>query len=221
VAFAAESDHTRGMTLAGSPEAYLAGLSISGSLIAAIGAQNAFVLRQGLTGLHVALVVTVCVLLDVALMTVGVSGVATSLGRRPWALEGLALAGACFLAWYGFGAARRAWLGASLLSASGDAAGSARRAFLQTLSVSLLNPHVYLDTVLLVGSVGAQQPSALRPAFIAGACTASLGWFVSLGFGARMLAPVFARAAAWRALDALVALIMWTVAITLALKALC
>jgi L-lysine exporter family protein LysE/ArgO len=77
---------------------------------------------------------------------------------------------------------------------------------------------VYLDTVLLVGSVGAQQPSGLRPAFLAGACTASLGWFASLGFGARMLAPVFARPAAWRVLDALVALIMWTVAITLALK---
>jgi len=186
----------------------------------AIGAQNAFVLRQGLTGLHVALVVTVCVLLDVALMTAGVGGVAGSLGRRPWALEMLALAGACFLGWYGFGAARRAWSGVSHLSASSGAARSARSALLQTLAVSLLNPHVYLDTVLLVGSVGAQQPSGLRPAFVAGACTASIGWFASLGFGARMMAPVFARPAAWRALDALVALIMWTVAMTLVLKAL-
>jgi len=208
------------MRLAGSPEAYLTGLFLGLSLIVAIGAQNAFVLRQGLTGLHVALVVTVCVLLDVALMTAGVGGVAGSLGRRPWALEMLALAGACFLGWYGFGAARRAWSGVSHLSASSGAARSARNALLQTLAVSLLNPHVYLDTVLLVGSVGAQQPSGLRPAFVAGACTASIGWFASLGFGARMMAPVFARPAAWRALDALVALIMWTVAMTLVLKAL-
>jgi L-lysine exporter family protein LysE/ArgO len=207
------------MHLAGSPEAYLTGLFLGLSLIAAIGAQNAFVLRQGLTDLHVALVVTVCVLLDAVLMTAGVSGVASSLAHRPWALEVLALAGACFLGWYGFRAARRAWSGVSLLGASGGAAQSARRALLQTLAVSLLNPHVYLDTVLLVGSVGAQQPSGLRPAFLAGACTASLGWFTSLGFGARMMAPVFARPAAWRALDALVAVIMWTVAMTLVLKA--
>jgi L-lysine exporter family protein LysE/ArgO len=207
------------MRLTGVPEAYLAGLFISFSLMVAIGAQNAFVLRQGITGVHVALVVTVCVLLDVILMAAGVGGVAASLAHRPWALEVLALAGACFLGWYGFGAARRAWSGVSLLSASGGAAQSARRALLQTLAVSLLNPHVYLDTVLLVGSVGAQQPSGLRPAFLAGACTASLGWFTSLGFGARMMAPVFARPAAWRALDALVALIMWTVAMTLVLKA--
>jgi L-lysine exporter family protein LysE/ArgO len=103
--------------------------------------------------------------------------------------------------------------------ARGANAAAARRALLQTLAVSLLNPHVYLDTVLLVGSVGAQQPSGLRPAFLAGACTASLGWFASLGFGARRLAPVFARPAAWRAFDALMALIMWMVAITLVLKA--
>ena len=208
------------MRLAGSPEAYLTGLFLGFSLIMAVGAQNAFVLRQGLTGLHVALVVAVCVLLDVALMTAGVGGVAGSLAQRPWALEALALTGACFLGWYGFGAARRAWSGVSHLSASSGAARSARSALLQTLAVSLLNPHVYLDTVLLVGSVGAQQPSALRPAFLAGACTASIGWFASLGLGARMMAPVFARPAAWRAFDALVALIMWTVAMTLVLKAL-
>ena len=158
------------MKLDGSPQAYVTGLLLGASLIAAIGAQNAFVLRQGLTGLHVALVVTVCVLLDATLMTAGVAGVGASLGHRPWALEVLALTGACFLGWYGLGAARRAWSGLSLLSASRGATGSARRALLQTLAVSLLNPHVYLDTVLLVGSVGAQQPLALRPAVLAGAC---------------------------------------------------
>jgi L-lysine exporter family protein LysE/ArgO len=218
LAFTPESHDTVGVQLTGPSQAYVTGLFLGLSLIVAIGAQNAFVLRQGLTGLHIPLVVTVCVLLDAALMTAGIGGVAASLGHRPWALEALALAGACFLGWYGVGAARRAWSGASRLTASCDAARSARRTLLQTLAVSLLNPHVYLDTVLLVGSVGAQQPSALRPAFLAGACTASLGWFTSLGFGARMLAPAFASPAAWRVLDALVALVMWSIATTLVLR---
>lgn len=207
--------NTRGMRLSGPSEAYLTGLLLGASLIVAIGAQNAYVLRQGLSRLHVPLVVSVCVLLDAALMTLGVSGVAISLARAPWALEALAIAGACFLGWYGIGAARRACSGESLLSAAAGATPSARRTLLQTLAVSLLNPHVYLDTVLLVGSVGAQQPSALRLDFLAGACTASLGWFTGLGFGARVMAPVFARPTAWRVLDTLVALTMWTIALTL------
>lgn len=207
------------MWFGGSPQAYLTGLLLGASLIVAIGAQNTYVLRQGLTRLHVPLVVSVCVLLDVVLMTAGVSGVAASLAAYPWALAALALAGAVFLGWYGFTAARRAWSGESLLAASAAAAPSARRALLQTLAVSLLNPHVYLDTVLLVGSVGGQQPSSLRPVFLAGACTASLGWFTGLGFGARFLAPLFARPAAWRVLDTLVALIMWALALTLLLGA--
>ena len=202
----------------GSLQAYATGLSLGLSLIVAIGAQNAFVLRQGLSGAHVALVVGVCVLLDVALMSAGVGGVSTVLNRSPWTLDAVALAGAGFLGWYGFGAAQRAWRGESLVAASSATAGSARRVLAQTLTVSLLNPHVYLDTVLLVGTVGAQQPHGLRLAFLAGACSASLGWFVSLGFGARMMAPVFARPAAWRALDALVALVMWTLATALLMK---
>ena len=204
----------------GSLQAYATGLSLGLSLIVAIGAQNAFVLRQGLSGAHVALVVGVCVLLDVALMSAGVGGVSTVLNRSPWTLDAVALAGAAFLGWYGFGAAQRAWRGESLVAASSATAGSARRVLAQTLAVSLLNPHVYLDTVLLVGTVGAQQPHGLRLAFLAGACSASLGWFVSLGFGARLMAPVFARPAAWRVLDAFVALVMWTLATTLLLKTL-
>ncbi len=204
----------------GSLQAYATGLSLGLSLIVAIGAQNAFVLRQGLSGAHVALVVGVCVLLDVALMSAGVGGVSTVLNRSPWTLDAVALAGAAFLGWYGFGAAQRAWRGESLVAAASATAGSARRVLAQTLAVSLLNPHVYLDTVLLVGTVGAQQPHGLRLAFLAGACSASLGWFVSLGFGARLMAPVFARPAAWRVLDAFVALVMWTLATTLLLKTL-
>ena len=208
------------MADAASLQAYLTGLSLGLSLIAAIGAQNAFVLRQGLSGAHIPLVVTVCVLLDVALMSAGVGGVSTALSRSTWMLNGIALAGAGFLGWYGLGAAQRAWRGESLLAASSATARSAGHVLSQTLAVSLLNPHVYLDTVLLVGTVGAQQPHGLRLAFLAGACTASLTWFVSLGFGARVMAPVFARPAAWRALDALVALVMWTLATTLLVRTL-
>jgi L-lysine exporter family protein LysE/ArgO len=199
----------------GSSAAYATGLLLGASLIVAIGAQNAFVLRQGLSRMHVPLVVTVCVLLDVVLMTIGVGGLAVSIGRDRSALEAAALAGACFLGWYGFGAARRACSGECLHAGSRAGAQSARGALAQTLAVSLLNPHVYLDTILLVGCVGARQPAALRPAFLAGACTASLGWFTGLGFGARLMAPLFARPGPWRVLDALVALTMWTIALML------
>ena len=204
--------------VAGSIRAYATGLSLGISLIMAIGAQNAFVLRQGLARSHVPLVVAVCVLLDAILMTVGVSGVAGALGRTPWALAAVAIAGAGFLGWYGLAAAQRARSGTSALAIGSAGPRSAPQVLAQTLAVSLLNPHVYLDTVLLVGSVGAQQPGALRLAFLAGSCSASLGWFASLGFGARMLAPLFARPHAWRVLDALVALVMWSVAADLLLK---
>lgn len=198
-----------------SPGAYVTGLVLGASLIIAIGAQNAFVLRQGLVRAHVALVVALCVLIDVVLTTIGVDGLAASLGRNPLALEGLAVAGACFLGWYGLGAGRRACSRQSLSAAPAGGARSARAVLLQTLAVSLLNPHVYLDTVLLIGSIGVQQPAPLRPAFLAGVWTASAGWFASLGFGSRLLAPVFAHPVAWRVLDALVAVIMWGLALTL------
>jgi len=195
--------------------AYVTGLVLGGSLIIAIGAQNAFVLRQGLLRVHVALVVGVCILIDVALTTAGVGGLSASLGHEPLALQGLAVAGACFLGWYGFGAARRACSRQSLSAASGAGPKSARTVLLQTLAVSLLNPHVYLDTVLLIGSVGVQQPAPLRPAFLVGVWTASVGWFTGLGFGSRLLAPIFARPIAWRVLDAVVAIVMWSIALTL------
>ncbi len=203
------------MTTSVSARAYLTGLILGASLIIAIGAQNAFVLRQGLLRAHVALVVVLCVLIDIALTTVGVGGLSASLGRNPLALEALAVAGACFLGWYGLAAARRACSTRSLAAASSGRVQSARSILLQTLAVSLLNPHVYLDTVMLIGSVGVQQPAALRPAFLAGVWTASCGWFTSLGFGSRLLAPIFARPIAWRVLDALLAIVMWGIALTL------
>jgi len=198
-----------------SSSAYVTGLVLGASLIIAIGAQNAFVLRQGLLRVHVPLVVIVCILVDVVLTTLGVDGLSASMGRNPLATGGLAVAGAFFLGWYGIGAARRACSSQSLSAAPAAGTRSARGVLLQTLAVSLLNPHVYLDTVLLIGSVGVQQPASLRPAFLAGVWTASFGWFASLGFGSRLLAPIFARPIAWRLLDALVAVVMWGIALTL------
>lgn len=196
--------------------AIAAGFGLSLSLIVAIGAQNAFVLRQGLRREHVGAVVALCISLDIALMAAGVAGVATALGRYRTALDAMALAGAGFLAFYGLQAARRALQHHALTARSDGAAQPRRQVLLQTLAITLLNPHVYLDTVLLVGAIGAQQPPALRPAFVVGAGAASTLWFAALGVGARWLTPLFARPIAWRVLDAAVALTMWTLAALLA-----
>lgn len=196
-----------------SASSFLAGFGLSLSLIVAIGAQNAFVLRQGLRREHVGAVVLVCAALDVVLMILGVSGVAAAFGRHPAALAAMAIGGAAFLGFYGVQAVRRALRPLALQTAQQAQAAPALRSVLaQTLAITLLNPHVYLDTVLLVGAVGAQQPAALRPLFLLGTGLASCVWFSALGYGARLLAPVFARPRAWRALDAVVALTMFALA---------
>jgi len=185
-----------------------AGLSLGASLIVAVGAQNAFVLQQGLRREHVGPVVALCLGPDAILMTLGVGGIAATLGAHPALLAALGWAGAAFLLWYAWQAARRALSGQALVTRTDGAARPLRPVLLQALACTLLNPHVYLDTLLLVGAVGAQQAPALRPAFVAGCVAASAIWFTSLGFGARLLAPVFARPAAWRWLDGGVALTM-------------
>ncbi|MFP4593553.1 LysE/ArgO family amino acid transporter [uncultured Ralstonia sp.] len=186
----------------------LQGLALSLGLIVAIGAQNAFVLRQGLRREHVGSVVLFCAVMDALLIAAGVLGMAQALGDRPGLARALALAGAVFLAVYGWQALQRARR-TSQLSASGDGAGLTRGgALAQAAAFTLLNPHVYLDTMLLVGTVGAQQPGALRGWFVAGASSASVLWFVLLGFGARKLAPWFARPRAWQVLDGLVGVTM-------------
>jgi len=192
--------------------AFVQGLALSLGLIVAIGAQNAFVLRQGLRREHVGSVVAFCAVADAVLVAAGVLGMAQALGERPGLARLLALAGAAFLLWYGGCALSRARR-PGRLQASGEGQRVARGAVLaQAAAFTLLNPHVYLDTVLLVGSIGAQQPAPLRVWFVAGASTASLCWFALLGFGARWLAPWFARPRAWQVLDALIGLTMWTLA---------
>lgn len=188
---------------------FLTGLTLSLGLIVAIGAQNAFVLRQGLRREHVLSVVLFCALADAALITAGVLGMAQALGDKPGLAKAMALAGAAFLAWYGWQALRRARQASQLQTTPHGEGLSLGAAMAQAAAFTLLNPHVYLDTVLLVGSIGAQQPRALQGWFIAGSCMASVGWFTALGFGARWLAPLFARPRAWQVLDTLIGLTMW------------
>ena len=191
---------------------FVQGLALGLGLIVAIGAQNAFVLRQGLRREHVGPVVLFCAASDALLISAGVLGMAQALGNSPGLARALALGGAVFLAVYGWRALQRA-RAPQRLEASAEGQGLSRRAALaQAAAFTLLNPHVYLDTVLLVGSIGAQQPLALQPVFVAGASVASLGWFTALGFGARWLAPWFARPRAWQALDGLIGLTMLTLA---------
>jgi len=190
----------------------LQGLAVSLGLIVAIGAQNAFVLRQGLRREHVGSVVLFCAAADAALITAGVFGMAQALGQRPDAARVLALAGAVFLACYGWKALWRMRQPEKLQAAAGGEGLSRLAAVAQAAAFTLLNPHVYLDTVLLVGSMGAQQAAPLRGWFVAGASVASAVWFGALGFGARWLAPWFARPRAWQVLDGLIGLTMWVLA---------
>ena len=183
------------------------GATLGLTLIVAIGAQNAFVLRQGLRREHVGAIVAFCALADALLMVAGVAGLAQLLGDRPALALWLTAGGAIFLAIYGLRALRRALKPAALQAAEGTAAITLPQALMQTAAFTLLNPHVYLDTVVLVGTVGAQMGQA-RWWFAAGAGSASVLWFTSLGYGARLLAPVFARPRAWQVLDALIGVTM-------------
>lgn len=190
----------------------LTGFALSLGLIVAIGAQNAFVLRQGLRREHVGLVVGFCAACDLALIAAGVAGLGAVLGTAPRLVTVLSLGGAGFLGWYGVSALRRALRPERLQAGPGGAALTRAGALARVAGFTLLNPHVYLDTVLLVGSVGAAQPAAAHLPFVLGAGLASAVWFVSLGFGARFLAPLFARPLAWRVLDLLIGAMMLTLA---------
>jgi L-lysine exporter family protein LysE/ArgO len=189
--------------------AMAAGFGTGLSLIVAIGAQNAFVLRQGIRRDAVPSVVTICATSDAVLIALGVGGVGAVVGTRPAALTVVGLVGGGFLLCYGGLAARRA-LRPSAMRTAGPPAGSRRRTVLSCLALTWLNPHVYLDTVLLLGSVAAGH-GALRWDFGLGAVLASVCWFAALGFGARLLRGLFARPSSWRVLDGLVAATMVTV----------
>ena len=194
---------------------WLAGFTICFALVASIGAQNLFVLRQAVTGRDVSVCVAWCVFSDALLVGLGVAGMAQLLENMPVLAQALSLGGAVFLLCYGLLAWSRLlpWRGAAKVKVAAAAHPPSRRAVLGALAaITLLNPHVYLDTVVLMGSMGARQPGAFQAAFVTGAASASLAWFLCLAFAGRKLQTVFARPQAWRALDALTGAMMLALA---------
>ena len=196
-----------------------AGFGLGAGLIVAIGAQNAFVLRQGIRREHVLAVVVTCVACDWALITLGALGSGSVIARFPLVTTLAAWGGAAFLGVNGAMALRSALRPGTLEAADAPQRPTTTTASAigATLGVSLLNPHVYLDTIVLIGGIAAQYEFALRGWFAMGAGIASLAWFSAIGFGARLLAPVFHKPAAWRILDLFVAGVMWWIAATLVL----
>ena len=194
-------------------QSYLNGLLVAFGLIMAIGTQNAFVLAQSLRREHHLPVAAFCVVCDALLVAAGVFGLATLLAQNPLLLSVARWGGAVFLLWYGTQALRRAFSKSSLEHSANQTARSLKAVMLSALAVTLLNPHVYLDTVLLIGSLGAQQ--SVPGAYVVGAASASLMWFFTLALGAAWLAPWLARPNTWRILDLLVAVMMYAVAIQL------
>jgi len=194
--------------------AALAGLGLGLSLIIAIGAQNAFVLRQGLRREHVLLVVVVCALSDAVLIVAGIAGLGALIEQADWLLVVIRIAGAVFLTWYGISAARRALKPKTLEATEGGDSMTWVAALTTVLALTWLNPHVYLDTVVLLGSIGGTYGD-LRWWFAAGAVTGSILWFSALGFGSRALRPLFAKPIAWRVLDVVIAVVMIGLAVSL------
>ncbi|HWT70446.1 MAG TPA: LysE/ArgO family amino acid transporter [Pseudomonas sp.] len=194
-------------------QSYVNGLLVAFGLIMAIGTQNAFVLAQSLRREHHLPVAALCMLCDAILVAAGVFGLATVLAQNPTLLAVARWGGAVFLIWYGSQALRRAFSKQSLQQGENQTVRSLRAVMLSALAVTLLNPHVYLDTVLLIGSLGAQQTEP--GAYVVGAASASLLWFFTLALGAAWLAPWLARPSTWRILDLLVAVMMFAVALQL------
>lgn len=195
----------------------LSGFATGLTLIIAIGAQNAFVLRQGLRREHVLPVVLVCAVADALLITAGVAGLGVLVSGHPVALDVTRYGGAAFLSGYGLLAIRRVFRPGAM-TASERSAGTLSAALLACLAFTFLNPHVYLDTVVLLGSIANQHGPDGRWLFGIGAAAGSVVWFFALGYGARRLSPFFARPRAWRVLDGLIAVVMLGLATSLVLS---
>ena len=199
--------------------AYLQGFGTGAGLIIAIGAQNAFVLTQALARNHGLTVALTCAVSDALLITVGLTGMGLALQAHAAFVVWATWLGVLFLFWYGLRSFRSAF-GNSSLEPQARVRMGLGATLAATLAVTYLNPHVYLDTVLLLGSIGGRYPVPERILFGAGAATASLAWFLTLGLGAPLLLPLFRHPKAWAVLDVLVGLTMWTVALSLAIPAL-
>ncbi len=189
---------------------FLAGLS----LIVAIGAQNAFVLRQGLLKKHVLVIVLICAISDATLIILGVLGLGALISALPWLLEVIRWMGVAFLVWYGSTSLKRFMKNESLKAAEAGS-GALKQTVLTTLALTFLNPHVYLDTVIFIGGI-ANQFGDQKWFFVIGAVTASFVWFFSLGFGASKASVVMSKPAFWKILDISIAAVMFSLAITLA-----
>lgn len=193
------------------------GLGLGLSLIVAIGAQNAFIIRQGVRGQHVFAVVALCAASDAILIAAGIGGFGFVLAAAPAVVTVVRYAGVAFLACYGFLALRRALRAGSMAAAEPGATGALGAVVVTCLALTWLNPHVYLDTVLLLGSVANSYAHPDNWFLGAGAMLGSIVWFTALGYGARLLGPLFTRPLAWRILDAAIALVMFGLAIGLVL----
>ena len=192
----------------------LKGLATGGSLIIAIGAQNAFVLSQGLRKQYNNLVAITCCTVDMLLIIAGIAGMGALIANSPYLMLAAALLGGGFLTVYGVIALKSA-ISPKVLRAQHSSLNSRKAAVLTTLAISLLNPHVYLDTVILIGSIGGQYPASEKWWFAAGASLASAIWFFSLSWGATKLAPYFEKPITWRVLDSVICLIMFSIALSL------
>jgi L-lysine exporter family protein LysE/ArgO len=194
--------------------AAIAGFTLGLSLILAIGAQNAFVLKQGLRREHVFWICLLCAASDAVLILLGVTGLSVLIRQAPWLAPLMRYGGAAFLLYYGGRSFYAAWKSSATLVPAADGAKPLSTTLLACAALTWLNPHVYLDTVLLLGSVSTQFGDA-RWWFAAGAMSASAVFFFALGYGAALLRPIFARPVSWRVLEVLVGLTMWTIALKL------
>ena len=195
---------------------FLNGLGMSAGLIMAIGAQNAHVLRTGLRGEHVGLTVAACILIDASLIFLGVAGMGAVVQSSPLLLGLARWGGAAFLLWYGLRSWRAVFATGALNVSPLAQRVSRRQALISVLALSLLNPHVYLDTVVLLGAIGGGFPAEQRPSFAFGALCASILWFCAIGYGARRLSGLFARPVAWKWIDGFTGTTMLALSATVA-----
>lgn len=193
-------------------QAFIQGMGIGGSLIMAVGAQNAFVLKQGLKRSHSLPIAALCSIIDALMITAGVAGLGHLILAFPLIKDIASIGGAIFLLAYGARALKSSFSAQSMDQGTASSTDTLKAAVLTTLGISFLNPHLYLDTVVLLGSISAQFEGADRPMFGAGAVLASFVWFFSLSFGARYLSPFFQNPKAWCYLDRFIWLTMWTIA---------
>ncbi|WP_171101879.1 LysE/ArgO family amino acid transporter [Ruegeria sp. HKCCD7255] len=189
---------------------FIAGFVLGFSLILAIGAQNAFVLRQGLRREHVLPICLTCAVSDAVLIAAGVAGFGTLAQAVPWFETVMRYGGALFLTWYGLRSLASAWRGGAVMEVGAGKRISLHTALLTVLAFTWLNPHVYLDTVVLIGSISAQYED--RFSFAVGAMVSSFVFFFSLGFGARLLSPIFVREKSWQILDLIIGAVMLAIA---------